>query len=351
MNTIYQIFFWFMFLLAVAVIAVTIIKNLSKLILTFLYMKYYYQLWPIVSRSPAMLNVAFPDYSVQYFVMSFPKNATVSLVGTIPESIRFWSITLYDTTGTSFQSWNDTLYPTNDYNLQFTTTQICAMIIRYYTNTTNSLTLTTTTFLPSTLPTILVEGRKLRTVTADQVIKNSNQLEGLLYKTCTRQAKKYNFSGMNRHQFFLGNPKAMQMMFPNSNAMYLITFPTSTQVIKIQGTLPPAIGRKENIRFVGFMACNLYTTRTDDSISDMDLSSSYTLYVAYTKEAAVQHGYKKGDKLLLWDASTNIHPVVIYRQVQIEITGLFTLSDASSNISGSAIQAIMGNLYPSVVAC
>ena len=347
MKTIFRILFWVMILLAVGVIIVTVLKNLTKIVMTFLYMKYYYKLWPVISRSPSILNVAYPDYSVQYYVMSFPQNTSVTLVGSIPQSLRFWSITLYDTTGNSIQSWNDTLYPTNHYKLQFTTTQICAMMIRYYTNSTNSST--TTTLLPSSLPTVTVEGHIMATVSEDQRIKNSTQLQGMLYKTCTRQAKKYNFTSVDTHQFFLGNPKAMQMMFPNSNAMYLIAFPTSTNVIKIQGTLPPAIGRKENIRFVGFMACNLDTTRTDDCISDIHLPSSYTVYVAYTKDAAIKHGYKKGDGLLLWDATTNTHPVVIYRQVQIEVTGLFTLSNASSNISGSAIQTIMGNYYPTII--
>jgi len=327
--------------LALVTMVVMILKNLTKIIMMVLYRRYYYQLWPIVSESPQLLNVAFPDFSVRYYVMSFPKGATITLKGTIPSSLRFWSVTLYDTTGTSIQSWNDTLYPNSTYDIRFTTTQMCAMIVRYYTTTTTS---------SDFLPTVAVAGRgSLSTVSNTRVTANSDQLQSLLYKSCKRQAKKYNFKNVDTYQFFLGDPGSMQMMFPNSNAMYLLAFPTSTNVIKIKGVLPPSIGRTHNVRFVGFMASDLNTTRTDDSIGDSKLSTNYILYVAFSKKDAAKYGYKEGDPILLWDKSTNTRPVVIYRQVQIDQSGLFTLSDAASNINGLAIKTIMGSYYPTIM--
>jgi uncharacterized membrane protein len=174
---------------------VLVLKNLTKIIMMVLYRRYYYQLWPIVSESPQLLNVAFPDFSVRYYVMSFPKGATITLKGTIPSSLRFWSVTLYDTTGTSIESWNDTLYPNSTYNIGFTTTQMCAMIVRYYTTTTTSA---------NSMPTVTIADHpSLLSVSTPQVTANSDQLQSLLYKSCKRQAKKYNFKSVCGHTSIL----------------------------------------------------------------------------------------------------------------------------------------------------
>jgi hypothetical protein len=345
-NTTIIITLVFIVIILIILGIIYLVVNIENIVLNQLYKKYFFQLWPVVSKAPELLNAAFPDFTIQYYLMSFPKNSPLQIIGKIPDFVSFSSIVIYDTHGLPLQSWNDSQFSDNLFSITYTTIQDCCLIVRYYIDPNIVVPL-----LPDFLPQItLLTTSKTQTwqsVSDQQIIQNSNGIQNLVYKLCMKQSQHYNFSDINYNKFFLPNPSHLNLLFPNPNAMYLMVFPGSNNVIRIRGILPPSIGKTENVRFIGFMASNLSTSATDDSLSSTQMMRQYTLYVAYTKEDAIQYGYKPNDNLLLWKSSNN-NPVVIYRQVQINSTGLFYYQSATSNISSTIIEKAMFPFYPQV---
>ena len=96
-------------------------QNISRIILKNIYKNYFFKLWPIVSKSPKLLNAAFPDFNVQYYVMSFPKNCTIEIIGIVPYNCNFFSIVMYDTNGNVFQSWNDSQFKDQTFDIEYIT--------------------------------------------------------------------------------------------------------------------------------------------------------------------------------------------------------------------------------------
>jgi uncharacterized membrane protein len=342
-----SVFYHLFYILLIFILLIIILyqkwnPSMLEIVMNRLYKKYRNQKWPLVSSAPYLLNFAYPDFNVKYYIMTFSKNTNILLTGTIPSDLNYWAITIYDTSGIVINHWNDSMFTDRYYKIMVNShTNICA-IVRYYNKSINQNELQ----LPTTLPHISVENKTLKEVDEKQITMNSKNLETFLYKYFSKLQKKYNFLNVDIHQFFLGNPNALQALYPNADAMYLMAFPKKTNVICIEGKLPPKIGYPHNIRFIGFMACNLSTTATDNSINFMDLQSSYKLWVAYSSEDAVQYGYNsKTDSILLWNKE-NQNPIIVYRQVQIKNTGLFIFKKATMNISGDVIESVMLDYYP-----
>jgi len=323
------------------------IKNKCiELILHTIYKQHFFKLWPISSMAPHLLNVAFPDFSVKYFIMSFPSNQSINIKGNIPNYLNYWAITFYDKSGSIIKHWNDTDFPDFKYSITINHYTSFCIIVRYYfksINTINSFNL-----LPNDLP-LITHNKYIYSLTnSNNIIKNSNSLQKLFYKLYSNIHINYNFNDVYIHQFFLPNPTAVQCLFPNFDGIYLIALPSFNNVIKIQGIIPHSIGFPHNIRFIGFMASNLKTTATDSSISFLQLNFSYKLYVSYSVHDAIKYGYNPlTDHIILWNTS-NLFPVLIYRQIQIDHSGLFQLKKATSNIDGHIIQHIMKDYYPTI---
>ena len=94
----------------------TIYAVFTKKIFLPIYDQYLNKEWPIISsispqKKNCILNVAFPDYSIIYYVTSFLSNDPITLTGTFPKNIYFWSLTLYNDKGIIIYSMNDTLFP------------------------------------------------------------------------------------------------------------------------------------------------------------------------------------------------------------------------------------------------
>ena len=315
--------------------------------------------WPLLSKSPSILNVAFPDFSIEYFMSSFSGSQTVHFEGIIPTELRYWSLTVYDSTGLPYEYWNDTHFPNHKISLTLSNYPFMyyVVVIRYYfpRGTPESSSL-----LPSSLPTVQVtnslgEVIPIRKVSDESRLKNSQSIEKKLYTICSRQFANYNFDNVNKYQFFLPNPSGMSLLFPNADAMYLMVFPKTNEsfenkkavVLHVEGHLPKEIGRSYPLRFTSFMASNLKTTRTDDSVSDSFLSPHFHLFVAYDSQDAQDVGWEKQNpshRLLLW-SSTNENPVLIYRQVRTDRNGIFSLKSSTQNVDGSMVEKVMGSLY------
>jgi len=328
-----------------------------------LYNNYMNQEWPIessISHTPPLLNVAFPDDSIVYYVASFNSADTVTLSGKIPPNIYFWSLTLYDTDGLPTKSWNYTLFPDSSYSVILGPNNnippsgaYCVIQRVYKTSSTPKL-------FPDFVPNISIATSSVVPVAATQRISNSNDTQNLLWNLFQKQfgstTPNQLFPSINVNEFFLPGTQQMASVFPNPFAQYLVVFPTTNQVIKVVGTLPNPIGFNEPVLFISYMASNMNHTSTDDSISFNELPTNYTLYAAFSKESAAQFGYNPStDKLLLW-SSTNTYPVLIYREVSVasdkatQSLALFTQNNQVASVSGQVISSAMGPFYPVATA-
>lgn len=332
-----------------------------------LYSKFLNQDWPVVSSIssiPPTLNVAYPDSSIIYYVATFNSSDMVVLSGTVPPNIYFFSIVVYDSLGLP-TSLNFTPSSNYNYELGLDATyktppgDYCVIVRVYKTSNTPSI-------YPNYVPKISINGGKIpvKSVSNSQRIVNSNLIQELLWKSFNSAYSSKTptelFPNINVNEFFLPSVEQMASVFPNPNAKYLIVFPTSNNVIKVTGVLPPSIGYNMSISFISFMASNMDHTSTDDSISFSKLGQKYTLFVAYSIQDAVKCGYNPlNDKLLLWK-SDNKYPLLIYREVRPSSTNsistdykalsLFTINNSLSPVNGSTVSKSMGIYYPQVLA-
>jgi hypothetical protein len=146
-------------------------------------------------------------------------------------------------------------------------------------------------------------------------------------------------------KFFLPVHAQTRGLFYNADARYMIGSPGKNNAIIIKGKLPKH--HDPSLKFIGFMASNLKTTETDDSVGWRHLPLEYTIYVVYSKTVAKKYGYDKmKHHLLLWNKD-NKHPIIVYREVRTEKKGLFLLQ---SNVWTEA-KKMMGENYPEIIFC
>jgi hypothetical protein len=339
-------------------------SNHSQLSIIFnsLYKRFLNQNWPLISsiaNNPPLLNVAFPDNSIIYYIASFSSENTVTLSGMIPPNIYFWSLTIYDTNGLPFKSWDYSLYPNNSYTIilgpnNFKPPDGYYCVIQRIYKTSN-----TPKIYPNYVPNISILNKSVIRVTEQQRIINSNHIQFLLWKLFDFKfaSKTPNdlFPKININQFFLPSQTKLASVFPNPFAEYLVVYPSNKNVIKIIGILPKSIGYNQSILFISFMASNMNYTSTDHSISFNELPQKYSLYIAFSEYEASQYGYNKNkDQLLLWDAN-NTFPVLIFRVVSISnsknndsLLSLFSLNNETNSISNTKVQEKLGIYYPTV---
>ncbi len=322
--------------------------NLLSTAFSLLYLTFRNQNWPVLSSidsTPKILDIAFPDKAIVYYVASFTKNEIVELSGNIPDSslAYFWSLTIYDSSGAPVKVWNYldqgftgltfyqytsetgkilqrplTIGPGKAFDYEPTTDVYC-IVQRIYKKT-------DFTIYPNYVPTITLKPNteNLKEVTTRQRIFNSEVIQFLLWgafdlKFSSKTPQEL-YPNINNYEFFLPSINQTNLAFPNSSAKYLVTFPESSNVIRVKGKIPQNVGYKENVIFISYMAGNQNLTSTDNSISFTDLKTdedgNYILYAAYSKEEAALYGYDPSKyNLVTWDKLTNTFPMLIFRVV------------------------------------
>lgn len=270
--------------------------------------------FPIFSKAPKYLNFAYPDFSIQYFIMSLPANKTIYLEGTIPyEKIYFWSCVLYGTDGTPYFHITDKNVPKN-YSFKITTNQISSLIIRFYAKDEND---DFYSFLPKIKPefqTLSVNSRTQKTK------KYSKLLENIISKRYNNISQEL----LDRHEFFLPGTKRRGNLFVNPNAIYLCSFtPKKSSIAKITLTVP----HNSIYRYIGFMVSNYTTTATDASIH-VSKYKKITLWICQKKnqDKLDKYGFNKNKDLTLFWKNSNKYPIIVYRLVMSNKKGIMKLN-------------------------
>lgn len=347
-----------------------LLQDVMTAVLRGLYSKYKNEKWPVMSSiatTPPLLNVAFPDKAIIYYMSSFSSWDTITLSGTIPPNVYFWSMTVYDTTGAPTAYVDDTSFPSGMYTIRLRhwTPQTTEYGIYSLTCPQGSYCVIQRGYVSSTTPPLdptylaTISGVTTTNVTQQERIDNSTQIEKMLHRAFASKVSGKSlsdmFPGIDTSVFFLPSAAQVSGAFPNPYATYLMVFPGQTGVIRVDGTVgQEAIGMSNphGLRFVSFMASDLSTTATDDSINMADFKHPsgigiYTLFAARSTEAATSQGYDPSlHNLLLW-APTTTMPVLIYRLVVAAGGSVIgSLDNSNGPVTGSVAKTAFGTYYP-----
>lgn len=281
-----------------------------------MYSRFLNQGWAIIAKAPKYLNIALPDFSVQYLVSSFQYGDQVVIRGSVPRA-SYVSLVVYDTYGVPDswvyldQSVSKNFQVEMGKDLKFPKTHYYAIIFRIYQAEENF-----------TYPDILVNGNVITPMPKKKIFENSLDISN---KVLDALSKRLNLSIPPSQKFFLPVKAQKKGLFMNPDAVYLAGSPSESNTLLITGILPKP---SSTLKFVGFMACNLKTTETDDSIGWKQLKNKYRIFVSKSKKSALQYGYNKDtDHLLCWK-KTNEFPIIVYREVNTKHNGLFHLESS-----------------------
>lgn len=375
-------FFWWKILLIssfviFSVIFIIIYKIFKEGIFGPVYKYFLHENWPIVSKTDkddSILNIAYPDKNIAYYVASFSVKNNISLKGKIPENneMYFWSLTIYRENGSIYHSINDTQINGKEYLINIGNSNMGSFTSSLRDDSTIKLNPPTGEtycviqrvykknimfrIFPDYIPNIIVDDGQvqIKEVNVEERIKNSKILQSIFTKLFTKKFERINVSKFFRvdtNRFFLPADSEMSLVFPNPFAKYLMVFPhDDSNVIKIQGKLQDNIGiSNNNCRYVSFMTSSFYTTSTDNSISFKEIRTNsdkeYILYAGFTEEDAKERGYdskEENHNLLLWNED-NKKPVLVYRVVSTEINNneddsLFSINNKVNNIGYELIE-------------
>ena len=148
----------------------------------------------VYSNAPDNLNFAYPDFSVQYFILSLEANKEIILSGKIPRNkIKYFSISLYDVKGKIFYSKNDEEINTN-YKIKIKPKKLCCLIIRFYKKD-NYIKENFLKYLPNIFP-------KREILDNSDIIKKNIEIEEVLIKNISKQNSSIKKSSMF-DKFFL----------------------------------------------------------------------------------------------------------------------------------------------------
>lgn len=296
---------------------------------TLLYQQFVNEGWSLLSSAPELLNVALPEFSVKYIAASFHTGERVTISGRAPQA-SFVSLTAYNTLGLPISS--TYLTPCRPFHIVMgedlplpDTSGLYCIIYRIYQP-----------LRGVDFPDIFINNIR---IVPKPLLRIETTSFALTIPIQTLFAKLINLQIPTPSPFFKPSSQTTEGLFPNPYATYLIGAPSLTRVIKVQGVF---YNRKPSLRFIGFMASNLSTTATDSSINwDQFPTSNYEFYVTYRKKDAEACGWKPGIPLLFWK-STNLNPVIVYREVRTVNEGIFNLMSTSWQDA----EQVMGIHYP-----
>lgn len=275
-------------------------------------------------NAPYIGNFAFPDYYSVYITTFFPPRQKISYASfkqSIQDNYIILSITFYDNSGKIIEYYDDNINST-----EYTTHNYCCAIIRIYSNE------------PTNTVQYLIHNNKIN---VDVVKQNTNNFTDFYVRLM--RLKKINVD--KTICGFRLSKINLSLYFTNYRARYLVCSVDNIKDIVIIKATKPECGIHKQLRYFGFMVCNITTTETDDCINYDDLENNYTIFVTKSCLHAKNNGYNEHDtshKIMYWK-QTNDNPIIVYREIRIDNEGLFSLNNHASQ---EEIKMVMGDYFP-----
>jgi len=311
-----------------------------------LYAKYMDQGWAIVMSAPTLLNFTMPDFTVQYFVLTYSSQESIRLEGSVPHSgILFYSISVYNSSGIPVAHKIDNELPKHyTYELpKAPVNQYYSAVLRLYVSS-----VTRKPLLVSILPKVFVNDKRVKQISKSQIIANTKEVSRLLsFALFFRFADIPDTANTREKQFFLPAAAKLGGLFGNPDATYLICLPRQTRTMVITGKNVKPCGRNHPLRYFGFMTCNERTTATEDSISFEALPKhKYRIWVSFSKKEAQKNGYDGEEPIILFKEDNN-YPLLVYRYVRVGSDKL-RAKKTKNPISAKECKLLLGNEYPDI---
>jgi len=311
--------------------------------------------WNILShasddRRANSLNVAMPDFSVEYWVTAFEKGTTARLTGSFPAWARYAALTAYGKDGMPFASVNMADKGAGrTFTTTFTSTESDFVVLaRIYRTKSHPASLTQAEKFAVT-----VDGEPWKTASETKARLNGKVLEWPIQHAVGHALAKQLTSERDM-QMFRPADASLPGVFPNEDARYMITYPSlkGGQCAVFRGRVPEAASGRE---FYGFMAVEMKTTATVASLSDEDLGgwgSAYTVFACRNEANARSAGYDSTDAshhlLLAGDVKV---PGVILRDLNTAAGQGLKATDgwaARGRVAPEQCQSVLGEAYPTL---
>ncbi len=323
--------------------------------LGFVYKLYRGLAWNVLSHASNdwrtnSLNVAMPDFSVEYWVTAFEKGTTATLTGSFPTWARYAALTAYGKDGMPFASVN---MADKGAGRTFTTTFTSAesdfvVLARVYRTKSHPASLTKAEKFAVT-----VDGEPWTTASETKARFNGKALEWpIQYAVGHALAKQ--LTSERDMQMFRPADASLPGVFPNEDARYMITYPSlgGGKCAVFRGRVPEAASGRE---FYGFMAVEMKTTATVASLSDEDLGgwgSAYIVFACRDEANARSAGYDSADAShhLLVAGDVKV-PGVILRDLNTAAGQGLKATDewaARGRVASDQCQSVLGEAYPTM---
>jgi hypothetical protein len=295
--------------------------------------------WMVVSAAPNFLNVAMPDFSVQYAVSSFYDGDRPIFIGQIPSNSDYWALTVYDPDGLPVGGVNDSSISDQNYNIQLEYPIIpkdfrgeyCVIMRIYYRHRGVEV-------CNLSLPIIKIDEEILPIHKWTDIVRETDKIQAQLWSLFScRFIQRLLVRG-----FYKPSQTDLVSLFPNRDAAYLVAFPYESRVLRIRWK-PPVVSRCD-VRFTGFMTCDLSDTRTFDSFSWRSKSSAIViLFIGYNRQEAIQKGMSSSDIFLQWEETVK-YPCVVYREVRMKNKGVRSIP--TNHNTAAQAQDHLKSFYP-----
>jgi hypothetical protein len=304
--------------------------------------------YPSKNQTLNALNVASPSLTTEYWISSFKAYDRPIFEGSFPDWAEYSSLSAYDDRGmpipgssvntAQFQSGSIDLLKYVDDSL---ISQPYAVIHRVYRPPGHDASLQDNEKFNVTL-----RGYTQDALTEEEARDNGKQLQAELQKSLG----KIHADFYSDTKLYKPSTKFMPGLFPNSDAIYLICSPSRGYIgLRIDGILGD---QKEWIEFIGFMATDLYTTATDDSL-ELSWNQPYSLFIMRGEYDPKDYGYDPKDStqhVLYWNQGA-IFPTVVLRIIDVSCS----LGDCEYDLGGDAYvsplrcRRNLGSIYPKKV--
>jgi len=311
--------------------------------------------WNVLSRASDdrrvnSLNVAMPDFSVEYWVTAFEEDTTATLTGRFPTWARYAALTAYGRDGLPFASVN---MADKGAGSTFTST---------FTSAESDFVVLARVYRPKSHPASLTRAEKF-TVTVDGepwtiASETRARLNGKVLEWPIQFAVGHTLAQQltseRDMQMFRPADASLPGVFPNEDARYMITYPSlrDGKCAVLRGRVPAAAPGRD---FYGFMAVEMATTATVASLSDEDLGgwgSAYTVFNCRDETNARSAGFDPADAshhlLLAGDVKV---PGVVLRDLNTTAGQGLQATDewaARGRVAPQQCRSALGEAYPTL---